>query len=108
MLANPGDFIENTVHSETMSYYKSLIDKHQGKSQPKTADEVRQRFELQRNKSQKSLIRDVANNRKRSNQVLNSEDIEELLSKISDKNPEASESYWEELLEDVNELLDED
>ena len=23
------DFIDNTVHSETMSYYKSLIDKHQ-------------------------------------------------------------------------------
>ena len=35
MLTNPTDFIDNTVHSETMSYYKSLIDKHQGKSQPK-------------------------------------------------------------------------
>ena len=41
-------------------------------------------------------------------EISDSEDIEELLSKISDKNPEASESYWEELLEDVNELLDED
>ena len=108
MLANPADFIENTVHSETMTYYKSLIDKHQGKSQPKTAEEVQERFEAQRNKPQRSLIRDVASNRKKSTHVLNSEEIEELLLKISDKNPEASESYWEELLEDMNELLDED
>jgi len=108
MLANPADFIENTVHSEMMSHYKSLIDKHQGKSQPKTAEEVRERFERQRNKPQKSLIRDVASNRKKNTEVLNSEEIEELLSKISDKTPEANESYWEELLQDVNELLDED
>lgn len=108
MLANPADFIENTVHSETMTYYKSLIDKHQGKSKAKTAEEVQERFEAQRNKPQRSLIRDVASNRKKSTHVLNSEEIEELLLKISDKNPEASESYWEELLEDVNELLDED
>ena len=54
------------------------------------------------------MIRDVASNRKKSTHVLNSEEIEELLLKISDKNPEASESYWEELLEDVNQLLDED
>ena len=108
MLANPTDFIENTVHSETMSHYKSLIDKHQGKSQPKTAEEVRKWFERQRNKPQKSLIRDVASNRKKNTEVLNSEEIEELLSKISDKTPEVSESYWEELLQDVNELLDED
>jgi hypothetical protein len=107
MLANPVDFIENTTHSETMTYYKSLIDKHQGKAQPKTAKEVKERFEIQRKKPQKSLIRDVASNRKRSNEALNSEEIEELLLKISDKNPETSESYWEELLEDVNELLDE-
>ena len=90
------------------SHYKSLIDKHQGKSQPKTAEEVRERFERQRNKPQKSLIRDVASNRKKNTEVLNSEEIEELLSKISDKTPEVSESYWEELLQDVNELLDED
>ena len=108
MLANPTDFIENTVHSEMMSHYKSLIDKHQGKSQPKTAEEVRERFERQRNKPQKSLIRDVASNRKKNTEVLNSEEIEELLSKISDRTPEVSESYWEELLQDVNELLDED
>ena len=108
MLANPADFIENTVHSETMTYYKSLIDKHQGRSQPKTAEEVQERFETQRNKPQRSLLRDVASNRNKSTHVLNSEEIEELLLKISDKNPEASESYWEELLEDVNELLDED
>ena len=108
MLANPADFIENTVHSETMTHYKSLIDKHQGKSQPKTAQEVQERFEIQRNKPQRSLIRDVASNRKKSTHTLNSEEIEELLLKISDKNPEASESYWEELLQDVNELLDDD
>ncbi len=106
MLANPNNFIENKVHSETMVYYKSLIDKHQGKSEPKTAEEVIARFENQRKKPQKSLIRDVANKRKRSAVPLNSKEIEELLEKISDKNPEPSESYWEELLQDVNELLD--
>jgi len=108
MLANPTDFIENTVHSETMSYYKSLIDKHQGKSQPKTAEEVQERFELQRKKPEKSLIRDVASNRKRSTEALNSAEIEELLMKISDKPPVTFSEYWEELLQDVNELLDED
>ena len=108
MLTNPTDFIDNTVHSETMSHYKSLIDKHQGKSQPKTAEEVQDRFEKQRNKPQKSLIRDVANNRKGKITKLNSKEIEDLLSKISDKNPDVSDSYWEELLDDVNDLFDED
>jgi hypothetical protein len=28
MLANPSDFIENSKHSVTMTYYKSLIDAH--------------------------------------------------------------------------------
>jgi len=91
-----------------MSYYKSLIDKHQGKSQPKTAEEVKERFELQRKKPEKSLIRDVASNRKRSTEALNSAEIEELLMKISDKPPVTFSEYWEELLQDVNELLDED
>ena len=108
MLANPSNFIENSEHSVTMTYYKSLIDEHQGKSQPKTAQEVKERFEKQRKKKERSLIRDVASNRKRSSEVLDSKEIEELLLKISDQSPEASESYWEELLEDVNELLEED
>lgn len=108
MLANPSDFLENPNHSVTMAYYKSLIDEHQGTSQPKTSEEVKERFERQRKKKSKSLIRDVANNRKQSSEVLGPEEIEELLLKISDKAPEASESYWEELLEGVNELLEDD
>jgi len=39
---------------------------------------------------------------------LNSKEIEDLLSKISEKNPDVSDSYWEELLDDVNDLFDED
>ena len=108
MLANPSDFIENSEHSELMTHYKSLIDAHQGTSQPKTAEEVKQRFEAQRKKKERSLIRDVASNRKRSSEALTSKEIEELLLKISDKVPEESDSYWEELLEDVSELLEED
>tara|TARA_B110000444_G_scaffold50104_1_gene46047 strand:- start:2380 stop:2985 length:606 start_codon:yes stop_codon:yes gene_type:complete len=108
MLANPSDFIENSEHSETMVYYKSLIDIHQGTSQPKTAEEVQQRFEAQRQKKERSLIRDVASNRKRSSEVLGAKEIEELLSKISDKPTEESDSFWEELLDDVNELFEED
>lgn len=108
MLANPSDFIENSIHSKSMTHYKSLIDAHQGTSQPKTAEEVKQRFENQRKKKERSLIRDVASNRKRSSEVLSPKEIEELLLKISDKAPEESESYWEELLDDVNELLEED
>jgi hypothetical protein len=30
------------------------------------------------------------------------------LSKISGKNPDVSDSYWEDLLDDVNDLFDED
>ena len=41
-------------------------------------------------------------------ETLAPEEIEELLSKISDKAPEAPDSFWEELLEDVNDLLEED
>ena len=74
----------------------------------KTAEEVQDRFEKQRNKPQKSLIRDVANNRKGKSTKLNSKEIEDLLSKISEKNPDVSDSYWEELLDDVNDLFDED
>ena len=108
MLANPSDFIENSKHSVTMIYYKSLIDAHQGTSQPKTAKEVKEKFEAQRRKKDRSLIRDIANNRKKSSEALGAEEIEELLLKISDKNPETSDSYWEELLDDVNDLLEDD
>ena len=69
---------------------------------------MQDRFEKQRNKPEKSLIRDVANNRKGKTTKLNSQEIEDLLSKISDKNPDVSDSYWEELLDDVNDLFDED
>ena len=108
MLANPSDFIENSEHSVTMTYYKSLIDAHQGTSQPKTAEEVKEKFEVQRKKKDRSLIRDIANNRKKSSEVLGAEEIEELLLKISDKNPETSDSYWDGLLDDVNDLLEDD
>jgi len=108
MLANPSDFIENSEHSATMTFYKSLIDIHQGTAQPKTAKEVKERFEAQRKKKEHSLIRDVASSRKKSTEVLNPEEIEELLLKISDKVPDTPDSFWEELLDDVNELLEED
>ena len=108
MLANPSDFIENSEHSVTMTYYKSLIDAHQGTSQPKTAEEVKEKFEAQRKKKDRSLIRDIANNRKKSSEVLGAEEIEELLLKISDKNPETPDSYWDELLDDINDLLEDD
>ena len=88
-------------------HYSSLIDAHQGQAPAKTIEEMVAVFERQRNKRQRSLIRDVANQNEWNDVELDAEQREEMLAKITGERPKHIPS-WEELLSEVEELLEGD
>jgi len=90
-----------------MSHYAALIDAHQGRAPAKTIEEIIAVFERQKNKRQRSLIRDVANNNEWHDVELSADQREEMLAKITGERPKHMPS-WEELLSEVEELLEED
>ena len=107
MLSNPAAHTEDPTHGEMMIHYSSLIDAHQGQAPAKTIEEMVAVFERQRNKRQKSLIRDVANQNEWNDVKLDAEQREEMLAKITGERPKHIPS-WEELLSEVEELLEGD
>ena len=107
MLSNPAAHTEDPTHGEMMIHYSSLIDAHQGQAPAKTIEEMVAGFERQRNKRQRSLIRDVANQNEWNDVELDAEQREEMLAKITGERPKHIPS-WEELLSEVEELLEGD
>ena len=107
MLSNPAAHTEDPTHGEMMLHYSSLIDAHQGQAPAKTIEEMVAVFERQRNKRQRSLIRDVANQNEWNDVELDAEQREEMLAKITGERPKHIPS-WEELLSEVEELLEGD
>ncbi len=107
MLSNPAAHTEDPTHGEMMIHYSSLIDAHQGQAPAKTIEEMVAVFERQRNKRQRSLIRDVANQNEWNDVELDAEQREEMLAKITGERPKHIPS-WEELLSEVEELLEGD
>ena len=107
MLSNPAAHTEDPTHGEMMIHYSSLIDAHQGQAPAKTIEEMVAVFERQRNKRQRSLIRDVANQNEWNDVELDVEQREEMLAKITGERPKHIPS-WEELLSEVEELLEGD
>ena len=107
MLSNPAAHTEDPTHGEMMIHYSSLIDAHQGQAPAKTIEEMVAVFEWQRNKRQRSLIRDVANQNEWNDVELDAEQREEMLAKITGERPKHIPS-WEELLSEVEELLEGD
>ena len=107
MLANPATYSEDSTHGEMMIHYAALIDAHQGRAPAKTIEEIIAVFEQQKNKRQRSLIRDVANNNEWHDVELSADQREEMLAKITGERPKHMPS-WEELLSEVEELLEED
>jgi hypothetical protein len=105
MLSNPAAHTEDPTHGEMMIHYSSLIDAHQGQAPAKTIEEMVAVFERQRNKRQRSLIRDVANQNEWNDVELDAEQREEMLAKITGERPKHIPS-WEELLSEVEELLE--
>jgi len=108
MLASPSKYIDDLNHGESMIYYASLIDKHHGINPIKTSEELGKRFEILRNRSKKSLIRDVANQNKWLDNPPDFFEREELLQLISDNKKTQPSSDWDTLLSDVNRLLNEE
>ena len=107
MLSNPAAHTEDPTHGEMMIHYSSLIDAHQGQAPAKTIEEMVAVVERQRNKRQRSLIRDVANQNEWNDVELDAEQREEMLAKITGERPKHIPS-WEELLSEVEELLEGD
>ena len=107
MLSNPANHTEDSLHGEMMTHYTALINAHQGKAPAKTIEEIVAVFEKQKNKRQKSLIRDVANNNEWHDVELSADQREEMLAKITGERPKHMPS-WDELLSEVEKLLEED
>lgn len=107
MLSDPASHIDDTTHGKMMIHYATLIDKHQGTAPASTAEEMFEVFEKQKSKSQKSLIRDVANQNPWQDVEMDSEQREEMLSKLSSDAP-ADVTSWDELLAQVEVFLEED
>lgn len=107
MLSDPASHIDDSTHGKMMIHYATLIDKHQGTAPASTAEEMFEIYEKQKSKSERSLIRDVANQNPWQNVKLDVEEREEMLSKLSSDAPVNVDS-WDELLAQVEEFLEED
>ncbi|MFL2973751.1 MAG: hypothetical protein ACJZ4F_02120 [Candidatus Thalassarchaeaceae archaeon] len=107
MLTNPSKHIDDSNHGNSMIYYSSLIDKHNGISPAKTAEEIGKRFKELRRKKDTSIIRDVANQNKWSENPPDFFEREELLQLITDSNS-INNLNWDKLLSEVGELLEDD
>ena len=106
MLADPGKYIDDSEHGEYMLNYVRLIAAHQGVEQVITMEQVEARFAAQRAKKDKSIIREVANQNPWAERAPDAEDREEMLQMFGTATrPEAP--TWEDLLDEVGELLDE-
>ena len=106
MLADPGKYIDDSEHGEFMLNYVRLIDAHQGVEQVITMEQVEARFAAQRAKKDKSIIREVANQNPWAERAPDAEEREEMLQMFGTATrPEAP--TWEDLLDEVGELLDE-
>ncbi|MCH2267940.1 hypothetical protein [Candidatus Thalassarchaeum betae] len=105
MLANPSNYADDSTHGELMTHYTALIDAHHGETPATTIEEVVARFEEQRKKRKRSLIRDVANMNEWNDVELSEEQREEMLAKLTGERPKHVPT-WDELLAEVAELLD--
>ena len=106
MLAEPSKYIDDSEHGEFMLNYVRLIDAHQGVEQVITMEQVEARFAAQRAKKDKSIIRKVANQNPWAESAPDAEEREEMLQMFgTTTRPEAP--TWEDLLDEVGELLDE-
>ena len=88
-----------------MRKYSDLINAHQGKSPNKTQDQILAQFERDRNKDTKSLISQVANQNKWSENPPIPEELIELKKAYGVKN-EQKPTTWEDFIEDLNRLLE--
>ncbi len=105
MISNPSAFIDDDIHGQWMRKYSDLINAHQGKSPNKTQDQILAQFERDRNKDTKSLISQVANQNKWSENPPNPEELIELKKAYGVKN-EQKPTTWEDFIEDLNRLLE--
>jgi len=107
MLADPSKYIDDSEHGSFMLNYVRLIDTHQGKEEVITMEQIEARFAAQRAKKDRSLIREVANQNPWAERAPDAEEREEMLQMFGTaERPETP--TWDDLLDEVGELLDED
>ncbi len=106
MLTNPHKYIDNSNHGESMIYYSSLINQHNGIVPPESFEDVRKRYEILRKNKPKSLISDVANQNKWLENPPNYTEREELLKLITGKIKSKHPLGINNLLEEIDKLLE--
>jgi len=105
MLAKPANHIDDDAHGDWMVRYAALVNEHQGVAKAKTHKEVIARFEEERNKRKRSIIRDVANQNKWLGEPPDASEREDLLA-LFGADTEHRPLTWEDLLEEIEDLLD--
>jgi len=102
MLADPFSHIDDEIHGKWMQRYSDLIREHQ--HDPEKPREER-RLKSQRLSRQTSLIRDVANKNKWSDNPPDESQIEQMREILRDGDPIPPRT-WDELIAEIEEMLD--
>jgi hypothetical protein len=105
MLSDPANHIDDDSHGDWMARYAALVNEHQGVAKAKTHEEVVARFEEERKKRKRSIIRDVANQNRWLVEPPDASEREDLLA-LFGTDPEHRPLTWEDLLEEIEGLLD--
>ena len=103
MLSDPGSYIFDDDHGEWMLEYKRLIDSHQ---EPAHGERSKGTTKPSKPWARKrSIIRDVANQNKWTNNPPNEEEIQEMRSLL--KGDDGSEPMtWDDLINEIEEILE--
>jgi len=102
MLADPFSHIDDETHGKWMQRYSDLIREHQ--HDPEKPREER-RLKSQRLSRKTSLIRDVANKNKWSDNPPDESQIEQMREILRDGDPIPPRT-WDELIAEIEEMLD--
>ena len=103
MLSDPGSHIFDDDHGEWMLEYKRLIDSHQAPAHGERSKGTNTASKTWARK--RSIIRDVANQNKWTNNPPNEEEIQEMRSLLKGDD-ESEPMTWDDLINEIEEILE--
>lgn len=102
MLADPAEHLDDDVHGKWMERYSLLINEHEFDPDPNKARATVQRARVSR---KTSVIRDVANQNKWTDNPPDEAEIDEMLAAFGGRKEEAPMT-WDDLISEIEEMLE--
>jgi hypothetical protein len=102
MLADPAEHLDDDVHGKWMERYSLLINEHEFDPDSNKARATVQRARVSR---KTSVIRDVANQNKWTDNPPDEAEIDEMLAAFGGRKEEAPMT-WEDLISEIEEMLE--